>query len=394
MARRIRIKPTIITLSRYILALLFIFSGFAKSINPFGMSIQIEEYLNALNIGFLSPLSLIGAILLPASETILGLILLLNLGKKLSAWAVMIFMSFFTILTLWIAIFNPVSDCGCFGDLIKMSNWGTFAKNILLMPLALILFLDRNNGKPGKSFMQKSNGSKSRKTADPLTIKYIAIIVASLILPIYTINSLPIIDATPYKIGVNIPQAMNSSNEANNEYHTIVIYKNIQNGTIQEFEVDDTTWYDSNTWEYVDSKTTVINDNIKDNDSGKISSLPMLKNGNDIAMEILNKDDVQALFIIPMWSNLNENLQTKMLELIHIGNNKGINSIILTADDISNAPEAINRYMATNPDALEILNSDHTVLKTMIQSRYGGLILIENGTIINKWSAFKLPHSF
>lgn len=358
------------------------------------MSIQIEEYLNALNIGFLSPLSLIGAILLPASETILGLILLLNLGKKLSAWAVMIFMSFFTILTLWIAIFNPVSDCGCFGDLIKMSNWGTFAKNILLMPLALILFLDRNNGKPGKSFMQKSNGSKSRKTADPLTIKYIAIIVASLILPIYTINSLPIIDATPYKIGVNIPQAMNSSNEANNEYHTIVIYKNIQNGTIQEFEVDDTTWYDSNTWEYVDSKTTVINDNIKDNDSGKISSLPMLKNGNDIAMEILNKDDVQALFIIPMWSNLNENLQTKMLELIHIGNNKGINSIILTADDISNAPEAINRYMATNPDALEILNSDHTVLKTMIQSRYGGLILIENGTIINKWSAFKLPHSF
>ena len=136
---------TLNNISRFIVGVVFIFLGFVKAIDPLGSTYKFVDYFEAFGLDAISFIAFPMAILLSSLEFVIGFSLLFSTRRKTTSWALLIFMSFFTVLTFILAIFNPVTDCGCFGDAIIMTNWQTFYKNIFLMIFTLIVFYNRNN---------------------------------------------------------------------------------------------------------------------------------------------------------------------------------------------------------------------------------------------------------
>ena len=130
-------------ISRIVVGLVFVFSGFVKVIDPLGSTYKFVDYFNSFGMECLEPSAFPLSLLMSVAEFMIGFALLFRLRMKLASWGVLLFMSFFTPLTLYLAIANPVSDCGCFGDAWVISNWATFNKNVVFMALTIIIFTNR-----------------------------------------------------------------------------------------------------------------------------------------------------------------------------------------------------------------------------------------------------------
>lgn len=337
-------------ISLYLLSALFLFSGFAKGINPFGLSVQFGDYFSAMGLGFLRPISTICAVTLPAAEIFIGLMLASGVFHRFFAWVTAVFMGFFTLLTLWIAIFNPVKDCGCFGDLLVISNWATFFKNIFFDIFVVVLFIGRN---------------RPQKQQWPLMVGLASL---SFLLPIYSYNNLPLIDATPYKIGVNIPDAMAGTRYG--EAHTVLIYKNLASGEIKKFEISDTTWQNAAVWEYVDSQTTEIDGGY----TAPIKSFSLFnENGLDLAPAVLSAHRA-VLFIVARPSKLSDEQRQHLSNAAAAATAAG-DSVYLLHSEL-NTPQIAN---------LKPLGADQTMLQTMAQHHLGGVMILDKGTIVQKY---------
>lgn len=190
--------------SRLVVSLTFIFSGFVKLVDPLGSAYKFEEYFsaNVLNMEFLIPYALPFAILLILVEIMLGVTLLLGYLPKLTVWGLAVIMLVFLFLTWYSAYYNKVSDCGCFGDAIKLSQWGTFNKNVVLMALVIFLLFKIDLIKPIFSAS---------------VVKWLSFLsfVSFLYITYYVLIHLPIIDFRPFAIGKSITDGM--SFEIHNE---------------------------------------------------------------------------------------------------------------------------------------------------------------------------------
>lgn len=340
------------------MAMLFLFSGFAKSISPFGLSIQLGDYLSAMSLDFLSPLAPMLAILLPVFEMVLGAMLLLGLYRCFSAWAVTLFMGFFTLLTLWIAVYNPVKDCGCFGDLLKISNWETFIKNAIFLIPTVIVFLNREG---------RLSGDRARNSKRSW-VKVLIVTLLFAILPIYTTFSLPIIDSTPYKVGTNLYNALNDGTP--DITTTTLIYKNLSSGETQEFEINDPEWQDESRWEFVDSKTVVL----EQGNPPTISELPMIDfNGQDRSAEILSFEGQVILFAV-------QNPNEKRAEIEAVINNYSRESSVETLVVVLHSSVETIEFA----QSVELLATDQTILRTIIQNQGGGYLIINNKIVMLK----------
>lgn len=344
--------------ARYHLAGIFILSGASKAIDPYGLSIKIGEYFSAFGLDALRTLSQVGGILLPAAELLLGLMLLTGLSRKLSAWGSILSMGFFTLLTLYLAIANPISDCGCFGDLIHLTNWETFFKNVIFLPFAITFFWARNREQPHSPSLTRS------------IVTYSFIIPISIGLSLYSYIWMPPIDPTPFRVGVNIPQAMQSDESA---LETVLIYRNTQSGKLQDFNIDDTTWYDTSKWEYVDTRTT-------GSSSGPaIKSMAMFGAEGDRSDEILSRSGYTLIYVF------NDYKADYMSQIEQFGNyiqSQGGITIALSSTPLPTTLPAAG---------IETLSSDNSLMRTMIQHPTGGAILLDGGTIIGKWPINSLP---
>lgn len=139
------IQEVIANISRFILAAAFIFSGFVKAVDPLGFQYKVQDYLAAFGMAswFPSFFPLLGGIALSAIEFSIGIFLFFGVRRTVASTLALMLMSFMTPLTLYLAIFNPVSDCGCFGDAWVLTNWETFIKNVLLLLVAIGAFKGR-----------------------------------------------------------------------------------------------------------------------------------------------------------------------------------------------------------------------------------------------------------
>ena len=184
-------------IGRVLLGAVFIFSGFVKAIDPLGSTYKIQDYLRAFGSPFdsLVGLAFTAAVLLSTLELVIGLSLLFNTHTKKAVFLALGFMLVMTPLTLYIALTNPVSDCGCFGEALVISNWATFYKNIFLSAIAITLLVFRKILRPIISIYRQ-------------TLAVVIFIGMGLGISIYSYRHLPFIDFLPYKIGVNIPEAM------------------------------------------------------------------------------------------------------------------------------------------------------------------------------------------
>ena len=352
-------------ISRLLFGAVFVFSGFVKAIDPLGSTYKIEDYLRTFG-GFFESMADYAfplAIALSTIELLIGLNLIFKIQMNLTSILGLIFMIVMTPLTLYIAIKNPVTDCGCFGDALVISNWATFFKNIVLISLIILILVYHTKFRPFLSLKVQQIG-------------VVTFIAAGILLSIYSYRHLPMIDFLPYKTGVNIPKAMEiPENAPSDVYKTNFIYE--KDGVQKEFTLENYPKNDSS-WVFVDQKTELISKGYK----APIHDFSIMNaQFDDITQQVLNFPGQTYLFIM---YDLNETSVkgAKEAEKIYQKYMKaGIKCIALTGSSDAD----VQKFKDKTDVTFTFWKTDPTVLKTMIRAN-PGLILLKKGTIQGKWN--------
>ncbi len=220
---------------RVVLGVVFVFSGLMKLNDAWGTTTIVGNYLSFIGLQ-VEWLNMVIAIGWSTLEFALGVMLLTWVWRRLVAWLAMFIMIGFTALTLFIAIFEPLDDCGCFGAAVRMSSWLSFGKNVVLL-VASIWLWKRIKG------IEKVNSNWFGGVIGMVTVAF------GTGLGVWSYLSLPIVDTFPFSVGTNLRTDVvctDCMDEA-----TTVIYKNLETEEMVEFGLSDTTWYDTSKWEYV-----------------------------------------------------------------------------------------------------------------------------------------------
>ncbi len=354
-------------IARILFGGVFIFAGFTKAIDPLGSAYKFEDYFLAFGMEGLFPLALPLATIMNTLELLVGFTILLGLKMRISAWLGLLFMAFFTPLTLYIAITDPVPDCGCFGDAVIISNWDTFYKNVIILIAAILIFIRRKDIPP--LWSDKKDGY--------LTGGLAVLIVG---LSVYCLLNLPIIDFRPWKIGNDINEQILPVQEGIVEYQ--FIYKNTETGESKEFAADNLPT-DEN-WEYVDRKEIRIQEYIP----SPIENFTMEDEyGYDLTHEIISNPGYQ--FLVVAYSLQNTKLSPyskKLKDIAAHAEREGHSLITLTNTSF----EGINAFRQKHQIDWDFYQSDERELKTIIRSN-PGLVLLKNGVVIDKWHHRNIP---
>ena len=367
--RNIRIAA--VNICRFILAVTFIFSGYVKAIDPLGTLYKLKDYAAAMALNDILPdwALVIVAIALGALEFSLGVFMLFAVRRHMVSKLTLALMSVMTALTVWIYIADPVKDCGCFGDALKLTNGETLLKNIVLIACAtLVAWRPVDMAR----FISRTNQWIVRY----YTITYI--IVTS----VYCLYTLPIFDFRPYRVGTNIKQGMEIPEGAEQpEFESTFILR--KNGVTREFTLDN---YPDSTWEYVDTKTVQT----KKGYEPPIHDFAITTNdtGEDITEQVLTKKGYTFLLVSPRLAVADDSNFGDIDQIYEYAEENGVDFFCLTAS----TNEDIERWRELTGAEYTFCNADETTLKTMIRSN-PGLILLKDGTIIGKWSHNALPQT-
>ena len=365
-----RLLKMIVNLCRIIVAVTFIFSGFVKAIDPIGTQYKLQDYLGAIGMaGILPNWTLLAvAVFLAAIEFCIGIFLLFAIQRRLISKLTVAFMVFMTMVTVWIVVADPVKDCGCFGDALHLTNTETLIKNIVLLVCSLVIMY-----RPLAMFRFVS------KSNQWIVTNYtIVFILVSSGLSLYY---LPIFDFRPYHIGVNIPRGMEIPKGAKlPQFKTTFIME--KNGQRKEFTLDN---YPDASWKFIDSKTVQTSE-------GYIPpihdfSITDNKTGLDLTNSVLSHKGYTFLLIAPHLETADDSNFGDIDRLYEYAQSYDIPFYCLTAS----TTKAIKRWIDLTGAEYPFCITDEAVLKTIIRSN-PGLLLLKDGTIINKWSHNNLPN--
>ena len=365
-----RLLKMTVNLCRIIVALTFIFSGFVKAIDPIGLQYKLQDYLGAVGIpGFLPDwMLLIMAVLLAAVEFCMGIFLLFAIQRRLISKLIVVFMSIMTLITVWLVVANPVKDCGCFGDALHLTNTETLVKNIILLgcsivimrrPLAMFRFISESN--------------------QWIVINYTIVFI--FVCSGLSLYYLPLFDFRPYRIGTNIPRGMEIPKDAEQPlFETTFIME--KGGQRKEFTLND---YPDSTWKFIDSKTVQVKE-------GYIPpihdfSVADRKTGKDLTDSVLRHKGYTFLLIAPYLERADDSNFGDIDQLYEYAQTYNIPFYCLTAS----TAKAIQRWRDITGAEYPFCITDETTLKTIVRSN-PGLLLLKDGTIINKWSHNQLPN--
>ncbi|MFI5162502.1 MAG: BT_3928 family protein [Sphingobacteriales bacterium] len=366
----------IVWICRILVGLLFIFSGLIKINDPLGFSYKLEEYFEVFHMTFLDSFALSLSIILCTLEVVLGFAILIGVRSVLIAWGLLLLIIFFGFLTFYSAWFKVVQTCGCFGDAIPLTPWQSFSKDMVLLALVIVIFINRKNIKP---LFSKSIG-------DNLLI---GSVVVAMGIGFYTYNFLPVIDFLPYKVGANILDEMKTPPGAlPDQYETTYHLKNKKTGETKVMSDKDYMksgiWKDSN-WDVVNSSDHTL---IKKGFTPKIQDL-FIKDaqGNDYTKELLGNPFYNVIIVAYDLRHTNRDAIGQLNALaLNMSQNFNTRTILLT----SNSPADAEVFAKTNHIPTEIYYADGVPLKTMIRAN-PGVFLLKNGVIINKWHYHSVP---
>lgn len=372
------IKGKIALVLEIMIGCVFVFSGFVKVVDPLGGLYKIVDYLDAFGWEPLKPLGFFGMALMSAAEFMLGVCMLLGVRQKLTAIGVLLFMLVMTPITFYLALYNPVTDCGCFGDALVISNWATFWKNVVLLIAVIIVLNWCQFCKRGFTWVTE-----------------IAIAAYSLIFMLIItglcFQNLPVIDFRPYKIGTNIPESMIIPEDAEKDvYETTLIYK--KDGVEKEFTMEN--YPKDSTWEFVDSRNILISKGyeppihdfvLSHSDDGDITDV-ILEDSNYVFLLIAHNLSEFDLLSNPGGAHYDYGKSVNAA--YQYAKENGYKFYCLTATGEDN-PD-MEKYKKATGAEYEYLNADEIMLKTIIRSS-PGLMLIKEGNIINKWAVQNIP---
>lgn len=365
-----RLRRFAIAFARTLLGLVFIFSGFVKAVDPLGSMYKFDDYFQAFGMEWLAPASLILGFALFCSEFIIGFCFLFNVKIKFFSWVMLLYMTFFTVLTVILAITNPVSDCGCFGDALIMTNWETFFKNVALMIFTLIVFWSR----------------KKNKNRFPNVTQYgIALIGFAIILwiSVYCYRHLPLLDFMPWKIGNRISEKVVDTPEIAD---IKLVYKHKITGETFKYTSKTLPWQDTafyNKLEFVDQEKTIIQEykpapihDFMVDDINKVNHNAEIIGNPGFQFILVSHDIAEAeKSVFPVLNVFYEQCQKDTIGFAAL-----CGSDYLTID----------KFRSDTKAAYEFYTVDETALKSVVRSN-PGLVLLKNGVVLDKWAWRDLP---
>lgn len=383
-------EPVWLKIIRILLGCLFLFSSFTKAVDPVNFGITMNDYFVSFGMGFLHPLAQFAAVCAIAAEFVLGCMMLLRVRPKLAAWGYLIFMTFFFFLTMWLAIaeylevnnikyFGVVHDCGCFGQAVKLSNLGTFLKNVVIIIPTIIVFINR------------------KKIPDiRLTVlgQWVAIVIFAVItvlFQLYCIRHLPLIDFTDWKKGNDVVKAFI---DQPGEKESVFIYKSNADGkevTLNEDELmeQEPDFYDS--YEYVDRKDREITKGRKP----EIDGFNMLdSNGADHAYDYFSYDiekDVYVLFMNDLKETNIKGLEKAKL-LAADCEKHDIEFVAVTNSPQEDIDKFVKQYELEFPLYHNPIDPAHGpfMVRDAVRSN-PGIIKINKGVVVDKWAWRDFP---
>jgi len=349
---------------RILTGLIFVFSGFVKGIDPMGTAFKIGDYLTAFGMEWFDGIALPLSVLLCLVEFVTGMMLITGSMVTIASWMAALFMALFTPLTLVLAIYNPVSDCGCFGDAVVLTNWQTFFKNIVITLMVVFVFARRRDKTAVLPVMTGLNAT-------------LAFIFIFLLFMRYNLACLPLIDFRPYSTGTSLPEAMSIPPDAEpDKYDIRFIYE--KEGVQQEFTLNDYP-ADDTAWKFIDQKSVLIS-------KGYIPPIHdftlVTEQGVDMTDQVTGQPGDVVLMIARDLDRSDRDGLVRGYDLGLAMQKRGVRFYIVTATPPDDA-----RGMVTGFDALF---ADEITLKTVIRSD-PGFVLLHNGTIMGKWSYKNLP---
>lgn len=341
-------------LIRVITGAVFIFSGFAKAVDPWGTLYKMEDYLAAMGIHLWPNLVVVGAFVLCAIEFLLGVFILFGCFRKGTAVASLLLMCFMLPLTLWIACFDPVDDCGCFGDALVLSNWATFWKNVALT--AMIGWLVVYNRR-----------CKALVTPALQWIAFVASGLFIILIELIGYEYQPLIDFRPYKVGTMLCGDMMADSE---EPDYVFVYS--KDGVEKEFSVDSLP-DEADGWVFVDRKVTGDKQMTDDSDGFHV-----WEGDEDVSEEVLYPEGKRILLLMPDLGNVTIATTWKINSLHDWASSQGIDMVAAVAG----SKEAIANWEDLSMPEYPIYTADDTSIKELVRGN-PALVYTENGVI--KW---------
>lgn len=362
----------ITTVCRFVLAVVFIFSGFVKAIDPLGTQYKIQDYLDAFGWTGVFPefVPFVASALLGMLEFCLGVYLFFGIRRIIAPRAVVAMMAVMTPLTFWLAWDHPVSDCGCFGDAVILTNWETFGKNVVLLAMSLVVL-------------------KWRRRLFPLATTRFDWLIALygflyiLCMTVYCYRHLPVFDFRPYYVGADIRQGMSiPEGEEPTEFETRFVLQ--KDGVEKEFTLEN---YPDSTWTFVDSKTVVK----KQGYEPPIHDFSMIRydDGEDITEQVLADEGYTFLLVAHQLGQANQSRMDLINELYDYCLEYGYAFYCLT----SSSDEDILQWQEDTGAEYPFCLMDNITLKTMVRFN-PGLMLLKKGTVVGKWSIIDIPDEY
>lgn len=377
--------PWLTQVARILVGGLFIFSGFIKANDPLGFSYKLKEYFEVFEaetglhfFEWFAHIALPLAVIICASEIILGVMLLLGYKTKLTLWLLFAQIAFFTFLTFYSACYNKVTHCGCFGDFLKLRPWESFWKDVALMVLITLLFAGQ---------------SHITETFAPLVTSTLFLmgVVFSIGFPVYAYRNLPPLDFRAYAPGLSIKEGMQAGADYKPPvYESVLVYENIKDHSLKEFTneayMKSKIWEDTLNWKWHETKNKLVSEAVN---PPKITDFTVSDlEGNLITDSLLNNQDYSFWIVMHelALTEENETLMAELNDLYQLATADHKQVVALTASGAKEIDEFKHRHNALYDFAMV----DNTVLKTMIRSN-PGLMLMKDGKVIKNWHYHNFP---
>lgn len=361
-------------ISRWVVGVLFIISGLIKANDALGFSYKLEEYFAAdvLNMEFLIPLAFLMAAGICIVEIVLGVMVLIGARPKLTSWSLLGMIVFFTFLTFYSAYFNKVTDCGCFGDAVKLTPWESFGKDIILLFFIGVIFFRKKLIKPLFSMIREN--------------MFLAIVTFFCFAFVYhTSNHLPYKDFRPYAIDKNITEGMKTCDELGLPCEEVAyFYKVKEKATGEELEIISVEY--QNNWEQYDflesSDNSIV---LQEGYEAPIHDFSISLDGVDYTYSVLDAD---YAFLLVTYNILKTEKDAwgKVNALASAAESDSIPFLVMSAS----TDEVMEDFRHEVQAAYPFYFTDETTLKTIVRSN-PGLLLLKKGTVVGKWHHNDFP---
>lgn len=368
-ARWFKTKYALVNICRFILAATFLFSAFTKANDPVGLTIKLGDYASALGLTQLPDYVLYtSGMLLMLAEAVLGIYLFVGMRRRRRvAAAATIFMMVMTAVTIWIAIENPVSDCGCFGDAIKLSNGQTLVKNIILLAMAIFITIRY------KMMFRIIHKNWSWLVTVPVVLAYVVFYT-------YCAYMLPVVDYLPFAEGTNLRKTVKTGDALDMRYKSTIIYK--RGDEILELGLDDDD--PDSTWTYVETKTVML-DNVTEEEA-ETEFYVIDCDGDDITDDIIQADGYTFLVIVPEIGKASEACAGKFNSIYDYCNKYDYGFYFITMAD----EQQQERWRRNTGAKYPFCESEDRMLWQVVRDN-PGLVLLKDGVVRRKWSQTSMP---